>query len=111
MSVSLYDETKKLIRCHLISNPRMKIHELNKLFSESEGYDIPFAKLGYRSLSDFLKSMPDAVEIRGSDTIAAVAHERNAHILKMVYETKGSKTKTRLPKNDNSRRYVCQGIF
>lgn len=107
MSVSLYDETKKLIRCHLISNPRMKIHQFNALFTESEGYDIPFAKLGFRSLSDFLRSMPDAVEIRGSDTIAAVAHERNAHILKMVHETKGNKTKVRWPKNDNIRRYVC----
>lgn len=109
MSETLYDQTKKVIRSVLISNgTRTKINELKKLYYELEGKDIAFARFGYRNLYDFLNSMPDAVQIKRSETetyIYPLAHSGNAHILKMVKETR-SKSSKGLQRNDNSNRFV-----
>lgn len=57
---TLLDETKVLLRALMVSNPEaLTISQLAKDFQEMEGNPIPFSKLGYKTLTDFLLSMPD----------------------------------------------------
>lgn len=58
------DDIKKLIRSILISSPlEMNISKLNRDYNEEIGERIPYQKFGYGSLEQFLRSMPDVLEV------------------------------------------------
>lgn len=51
------------------------------------GYPVPFRKMGFPTLEDFLRSIPDVVELswRGGELmLQAIATESTAHIARMV---------------------------
>ncbi|KAK7489405.1 hypothetical protein BaRGS_00019349 [Batillaria attramentaria] len=61
------------------------------------GENIPYKNFGYKSLEDFIRSIPDVVYARtgrgGELTYFAVADEATAHIQKLVSKQKSKKTK------------------
>lgn len=84
--MTLLEETKVIIRSMLIAEKErepIKIDQLDRLYFASENRHIPFARLGYKSLEDFLNGMPDvAVTLRrGYDVfVKGVITKETAHI-------------------------------
>lgn len=62
------------------------------------GSDIPYQKLGYKTLEHFLKSVPDVLLTfgQGGEAILnAIPRENTAHMIAMVSQQKSSSKKTR----------------
>lgn len=86
------EEIKMLIRGLLISvKTQMTVEDLRKDFKRTEGRDIPFRKLGFNNIIEFLRSIPDTVLIeihRGIPYVLPVVEEKIAHIEALVSKQK-----------------------
>uniref|UniRef100_A0A182JWN0 HTH OST-type domain-containing protein n=1 Tax=Anopheles christyi TaxID=43041 RepID=A0A182JWN0_9DIPT len=61
------DKLKPIIRCLVMSHPNhcVTLAELERDFRNTEGYRIPYARLGYPSVYHLLCYMKDTVQVRG----------------------------------------------
>ena len=84
----ILDKTKKALRSLLISAPRgVAIHLLAKDYNMVMGKELPYRELGYRSLDDFISSIPDTIRIGngpGGLTCYAVANAETQQIARFV---------------------------
>lgn len=70
--------------------------QLTEDYKSVLGCEIPYKKLGFNSLDDYLKSIPDTAKsslINGMMVVQAVPNKESAHILKLVQGQKKSKGK------------------
>ncbi|KYB29056.1 Tudor domain-containing protein 7-like Protein [Tribolium castaneum] len=85
-------EVKNIITGLLTSNPlRCTIQKLCKDFYETVGYNVPFRKLGFTNVEDYLHSIPDTVQVFGhgpSAEVQGVFKPKSAHINLMVVKQK-----------------------
>ncbi|KAJ8301026.1 hypothetical protein KUTeg_022545 [Tegillarca granosa] len=88
----LKNDTKKTIRALLLSAPAgLTVQELSRDYHDFMSGRIPFRPLGYTNLEDFLRDMPDVVQIfykNGVMCIKAVADETTKHIERLVSKQK-----------------------
>ena len=84
----LLDKTKKALRSLLISAPRgVVVHLLAKDYNMVMGKELPYRELGYRSLDDFINSIPDTIRLGhgpGGLTCYAVANAETQQIARFV---------------------------
>lgn len=91
-------ETKEILRSLVISSPQtITIHELNRDFRNSEGYPIPYGKLGFSNLELFLRSLADTLYVDGNGNVRALESSKSKHIVQMVAKQKSA---TRARKNE-----------
>uniref|UniRef100_A0A1A9V9B8 HTH OST-type domain-containing protein n=1 Tax=Glossina austeni TaxID=7395 RepID=A0A1A9V9B8_GLOAU len=92
MSAGVLSEMKVIIKSLVLSCPEtITIQQLNRDYKETEGEDIPFRRVGFDTLEDFLHSLRDTIKITGKGSNAvvnAIASEKTKHIEKMVQEQK-----------------------
>lgn len=85
------EHTKKTVRSILNARAtRITTKELNKLYLELLGTNIPFSKHGFRSLNVFLESMPDVVRLVNSSHhtyLYPVRSNDSGHILQLNNDT------------------------
>ncbi|RZF39978.1 hypothetical protein LSTR_LSTR002381 [Laodelphax striatellus] len=93
-------DVRSVIRSILVSNPNeMTLQFLDRDFKEMEGYPIPYHKFGFKSLLDYVKSIPDTVTVKGSfsnPVVLPVATEKAAHVEKLVLKQRLA-TNRRMP--------------
>ena len=82
-------QTKSMLRAVLISAPRGVVaRRLQAEYKSITGTPIPYQRLGYSSLEDFLRSIPDVIHDRpgatGELTFFGVADSSTEHIAKLV---------------------------
>ncbi|XP_037942499.1 uncharacterized protein LOC119675373 [Teleopsis dalmanni] len=81
MELSQLEETKivikSLLKCH---QHEVTVGKLSQDFYKSEGYQIPFAKLGYSSLETFLRSLGNLVEVCGKGYSATLKLIQNENL-------------------------------
>jgi len=89
------ERCKKYLRSTLLSNKGgVPAPEVNKHYRELVGEGIPYTQFNYRTLEDFLTSMPDVCQIcwSGRDLmVMGVADSATQHIEKMVARQQNSK--------------------
>lgn len=89
--------TKVYLRSVLITNGTrgIPLRELNKQYSVFAFSNIPYEELGFSSLADFIKSVPDVASLErdkdGQLVVIAIPTEADQHIFKLT-------TKQRKPK-------------
>lgn len=90
-----YLELKTELRSLLISSQQgCSQDQLMRDYNQYNGRKIPFSEMGYSSLIELLRSMPDVARIeqtRTYTTIHGVADESTAHIKKLVMAQKRKK--------------------
>jgi hypothetical protein len=58
------DQVKTILRGLLISSAHtMTAEQLHRDYKQQEGQNVPYHKLGYNSFLEYLKSIPDAVQV------------------------------------------------
>ncbi|XP_060066222.1 tudor domain-containing protein 7B-like [Ylistrum balloti] len=92
---------KSMLRAVLMScKEGVPAHILQRDYREMTGEPLPFRKLGYSNLDDFIFSIPDVVHIRknnqGETTYHAKASQQTAHIQNMVSKQRNAKKKRKL---------------
>ncbi|GAB6031534.1 Tdrd5p [Chamberlinius hualienensis] len=91
----LLRETKLNIRGVIESSTRpLMLHEMRKQYEDLTFKSIPFRELGYSTLFDFCKNIPDTVYIVDTikgPVVEAVPSKESAHVERMVREQKNSK--------------------
>jgi len=94
--MSEIDKVKKYVRSTLLSNKgSVSIHQLDDDYRELVGENIPYHKLNFSSLQDFLAAVPDVCRLDSYDMVSAVAGVANSHIKDMVSKQKITGTKKR----------------
>ncbi|XP_053692009.1 uncharacterized protein LOC128740491 [Sabethes cyaneus] len=93
-------EIKQLIRSLAISGATngLTAKDLASDFKKMEGFDLPYQRLGFRSVDQFLHSLTDTVTIIGNGPAALVRPvltESNKHIRKLVESGKNFNGKRR----------------
>ena len=93
----LLKQTKSMLRAVLISAPRGVVaRRLQAEYKSITGTPIPYQRLGYSSLEDFLRSIPDVIRASpgatGELTFFGEADDSTAHIAKLVSKQKKPKT-------------------
>ena len=96
MTEQQLETCKKYLRSTLLSN-KGGIHadEVDRHYEELVGKGIPYRQLNYRTLDEFLTSIPDVCQIRRSGRdlmVVGVADSATQHIEKMKRKEKNSKT-------------------
>ncbi|XP_044745993.1 putative uncharacterized protein DDB_G0286901 [Coccinella septempunctata] len=93
MSLDLL-QIKKLLRSILISSQIvLDVSQLNEDFKELEGIDIPYEKMGFKTLLDFLCSITDVLLVDGDSMYSKVHQvhsEKSAHVKEMVKKQRPS---------------------
>ena len=89
----LKDKVKKDIRALLISAPRgVPMQVFPKDYRQMNGKEVPYRDLGYRSLEDFIMSIPDVVRIgtgaTGLLTYFPVATRETQNIISLIARQK-----------------------
>lgn len=65
MNAGVLSEMKVIIKSLVLSYPEsITIQQLNRDYKETEGEDIPFHRVGFDTLEDFLHSLPDTIKVR-----------------------------------------------
>ncbi|XP_061178264.1 tudor domain-containing protein 7-like [Saccostrea echinata] len=95
------EEVKSMLRAVLMScKEGVPAHILQRDYREITQEPLPFKKLGFSNLDEFINSIPDVVKVRrnkqGEIVYHAVANEETAHIQSMVAKQKGTKKKKKL---------------
>ena len=99
----LLKQTKSMLRAVLISAPRGVVaRRLQEEYKSITGTPIPYQRLRYCSLEDFLRSIPDVIRASpgatGELTFFGEADESTAHIAKLVSKQRKPKlTRARVP--------------
>uniref|UniRef100_A0A1B0AM32 HTH OST-type domain-containing protein n=1 Tax=Glossina palpalis gambiensis TaxID=67801 RepID=A0A1B0AM32_9MUSC len=92
MNAGVLHEMKVIIKSLVLSCPEsITVQQLNLDYKETEGEDIPFRRVGFDTLEDFLHSLPDTIKITGKGSQAvvnAVTSENTKHIEEMIQEQK-----------------------
>ncbi|XP_058820205.1 tudor domain-containing protein 5-like isoform X2 [Topomyia yanbarensis] len=83
------EEIKQLIRSIAISGASngLTVRALANDFKKMEGFDLPYARMGFRSVDSFLQSLTDTVKVNGYGPVAMVepiVTESNKHIRDLV---------------------------
>ncbi|XP_056641482.1 tudor domain-containing protein 5 [Diorhabda sublineata] len=80
--------TKKYLRSLLTANPTaMTVRQVSIDYQNTIGESIPYTKFGYTSLEQFLRSIPDTVQLQGTGPFALVnlvVSEKSSHIVALV---------------------------
>lgn len=89
----LKDKVKKDIRALLISAPLgVPAHIFAKDYRQMNGKEVPYREMGYRSLDDFILSIPDVVRVgtgpTGLVTFYPIATKETQHIVNMIRKQK-----------------------
>ncbi|KAH8337791.1 hypothetical protein KR067_003448 [Drosophila pandora] len=83
---------KTVLHSLVVSSPIfMTIDKLQRDYRTEEGCNVPFARLGYKSLEGFLLDLPDTFSVIGrglTATVRAVASTKSEHIQKFVQQQK-----------------------
>ncbi|XP_073846467.1 tejas isoform X2 [Musca autumnalis] len=99
MDSGFLNEVKAIIKSLVISCPdKITIDKLNRDYRDVEGQDIPYRRLGYHSLEQFLRQIPDTVVVVGSGHTAYVyfvGNDKSAHIHEMIMGQKKSRPRSR----------------
>ncbi|XP_014676856.1 PREDICTED: tudor domain-containing protein 7-like [Priapulus caudatus] len=86
---------KSMLRSVLLSEKGgVKFTKLNYDYQDITGDSIPFKSLGFRTLEEFLRSVPDVCQIinRGGDMLCVgVADETTAHVQRLIMRQKSKK--------------------
>lgn len=86
------EDVKKNLRSLLLSAPAaLTIDELKRDYHDFIMEPIPYRALGYVTLEDLLKDMPDALHVtwrKGVMCVAGIADSNTAHIQKLVSKQK-----------------------
>ncbi|XP_037828317.1 tudor domain-containing protein 5 isoform X2 [Lucilia sericata] len=97
MEKSALNEVKAILKSLVLSSPeKITIEKLNRDYRDVEGQFIPFRRLGYGNLEEFLRSIPDTLRVFGSGPTAMVcfvANEKSDHIHDMIMKQKKPKSK------------------
>lgn len=87
----LLDETKAMVKSLVIPyQDGVFLRTLCNDYFDIEGHELPYKKLGFKSLKEFLNNIPDVVRpvVRGPNpwdiTLFPVADASTAHIVSMV---------------------------
>ncbi|KAF4521756.1 hypothetical protein B566_EDAN010022 [Ephemera danica] len=99
--MALLEDVKSIIKSILISTQKqMLVFDLAREYMASEGRCIPFQSLGYRTLPDFLKSIPDTMQLRTGQYngrtlyfVQPVVNEATQHIEALVQEQNTAKNR------------------
>uniref|UniRef100_A0A1B0GC26 HTH OST-type domain-containing protein n=1 Tax=Glossina morsitans morsitans TaxID=37546 RepID=A0A1B0GC26_GLOMM len=109
MNAGVLSEMKVIIKSLVLSYPEsITIQQLNRDYKETEGEDIPFHRVGFDTLEDFLHSLPDTIKITGKGSNAvvnAIASANTKHIEKMVQEQKRPRKRGRRSGRSQVRSY------
>lgn len=89
------EEIKQIIRSIAISGASntLSVKDLARDFKKMEGFDLPFQRLGFRSVDQFLHSLTDTVKVNGYGPMAHVepiVTQSNRHIRELVQAAKTS---------------------
>ncbi|XP_050079166.1 RING finger protein 17-like [Anopheles maculipalpis] len=92
------DELKTIIRALAISNAAsgITVSQLDADFKALEGYAIPYASYGFQSLDGMLRTMTDAIQVKGYGLTAVVeplSNKKSQHVQEMVKRNKPGKKK------------------
>lgn len=95
------EEAKTMLRAVLMScKEGVPAHILQRDYRDITQEPLPFKKLGFSNLDDFINSIPDVVRVRrnkqGEVVYHAVANEETAHIQSLVSKQKSTKKKKKL---------------
>ncbi|XP_078331753.1 tudor domain-containing protein 7-like isoform X3 [Crassostrea virginica] len=95
------EEVKSMLRAVLMScKEGVPAYVLQKDYREITQEPLPFLKLGFANLDDFINSIPDVVRVRrnkqGEMVYHAVANEETAHIQQLVSKQRSTKKKKTL---------------
>ncbi|KNC29642.1 hypothetical protein FF38_08672 [Lucilia cuprina] len=108
MEKSALTEVKAILKSLVLSSPdKITIEQLNRDYRDVEGQIIPFRRLGYGNLEEFLRSIPDTLRVFGSGPTAMVcfvANEKSDHIHDMIMRQKKPKSKAARTKARSSAR-------
>lgn len=69
----------------------MNVRQLQKDYLEMIGEEIPYKKMGYSHIDQYLKSIPDVVTVHGrgpTATLEVVVTKKSAHINKLISKQK-----------------------
>ncbi|XP_074026307.1 uncharacterized protein [Leptinotarsa decemlineata] len=107
------DSTKKNIRSILTSaGLSMTIRELARDYVEFINESIPYRKHGFSHLEQFLRSMPDTVEVEGSGPYAIVhvtKSQKSSHVYDLVAKQKKNAPRKGERRNDKKfSRSTCE---
>ncbi|XP_055542019.1 tudor domain-containing protein 5-like [Wyeomyia smithii] len=100
MDGSSMEEIKQLIRSLAISGATngLTAKDLANDFKKMEGFDLPYQRLGFRSVDQFLHTLKDTVKVIGNGPTALVQPvltDSNKHIRKLVESGKNFNGKRR----------------
>lgn len=95
------DSLKKTLRALLLSTKHgLTLQQLYNDYEMVIGQSVPYAKLGYRSFAELLRSMPDVVKSRrnssGRELFEGIADPSSVHIASMVSKQRSTKRYCRL---------------
>ncbi|XP_017094099.2 tudor domain-containing protein 5 isoform X2 [Drosophila bipectinata] len=83
---------KKVLHSLVVSSPNfMTIDKLQRDYRSEEGCNVPYARLGYKSLEGFLRDLTDTFTVRGTGltaSVGAVASSKSGHIQQLVQQQK-----------------------
>uniref|UniRef100_A0A1A9ZPC7 HTH OST-type domain-containing protein n=1 Tax=Glossina pallidipes TaxID=7398 RepID=A0A1A9ZPC7_GLOPL len=109
MNAGVLSEMKVIIKSLVLSYPEnITIQQLNRDYKETEGEDIPFHRVGFDTLEDFIHSLRDTIKVTGKGSNAvvnAIASENTKHIEKMVQEQKRPRKRGRRSGRSQVRSY------
>ncbi|XP_075167228.1 tejas isoform X2 [Haematobia irritans] len=105
MDVGFLKQVKVILKSLVLSYPeKITIDQLNRDYRDVEGQDIPYKKLGYRTLEQFLRQIPDTLLVAGtghSALVFFVENEKSAHIHNMIMGQKKSRPRNRSARSRN----------
>ncbi|XP_061402639.1 tudor domain-containing protein 5 [Musca vetustissima] len=103
MDSGYLNQVKAILKSLVISCPdKITIDKLNRDYREIEGQNIPYRRLGYTTLEQFLRQIPDTLVVVGSGQSALVyfvGNDKSAHIHEMIMTQKKTRPRTRSKNN------------
>uniref|UniRef100_A0A1Q3EVP5 Tudor domain-containing protein 5 n=1 Tax=Culex tarsalis TaxID=7177 RepID=A0A1Q3EVP5_CULTA len=104
------EEIKCIVRSIAISGSSkgLTARDLARDFKNMEGYDLPFRRLGFASVEQFLFSLKDTVRVNGfgpTATVEPVVTQSNKHIRELVIASKTNNNSWNRNKKSGSNSY------
>ncbi|XP_055643324.1 tudor domain-containing protein 5-like [Toxorhynchites rutilus septentrionalis] len=101
------EEIKQIIRSIAISGTSnyLSTQELARDFKKMEGFELPYRRLGFLSVDQFLHTLTDTVKVKGygsSALVEPVVTQSNQHIRTLVQNSKKQKTRPKQRYNNSS---------
>ncbi|XP_019895643.1 tudor domain-containing protein 5 isoform X2 [Musca domestica] len=106
MDSGYLNQVKAILKSLVISFPdKITIDKLNRDYRDIEGEDIPFRRLGYNNMEQFLRQIPDTLVVVGSGRTALVyfvGNDKSAHIHEMIMTQKKTRPRARTKSRQNT---------